>query len=138
MFAVLPSSVRTDTASLFFPDTVPNADCALAAGDIISWSGIKRCGGAMQQGYFVAVNIHQRMQQERTGKTPEFQKLDEIPPMIGLAVGAHAIAYKNGGTLTWGGDTAQTFFGDDLAFDICWNVLGLSKTSKTGKTDKTE
>ncbi|KAK3384829.1 pyridine nucleotide-disulfide oxidoreductase-like protein [Podospora didyma] len=108
-------------ASLAFPEPTPNAADHLALGDMIRWSGIKRCGAAMHMGYFAAHNLHQRMQD----KSDEFLSLAEIPPMIGLAVGKKAVSYWPGAGVSSGEDVMKAFFGDDLGFTICWNHLGL-------------
>lgn len=119
-----------------------------AVGDLVRWSGIKRCGAAMHMGYFAANNVHQLMRQEQ-GETepPKFLQLDPIPPMIGLAVGKKAVSYWPGGGVTAGEDVMKLFFGDDLGFTskpsifyeswcwcallmsvlVCWNHLGLGE-----------
>lgn len=125
---------------------IPNASDHFAVGDLVSWSGIKRCGAAMHMGYNAAANIHQLMNQKLFGKEPEFQELAEIPPMIGLAVGKNAVAYWPAEGTTSGDDVMQAFFGDDLGFKselitvtlfffmfrisadmstVCWNHLQL-------------
>ncbi|KAL2129099.1 hypothetical protein VTI74DRAFT_8216 [Chaetomium olivicolor] len=111
--------------SLAFPETSPNAADHFAIGDLVKWSGIKRCGGAMHMGYFAANNIHQRMQQKTKDTETKFLELDEIPPMIGLAVGRKAVSYWPEGGVSSGEDVSKLFFGDDLGFAICWNHLGL-------------
>ena len=67
-------------------------------------------------GYFAATNIHQRMRQRLKGIEPEFLKLGEFPPMIGLAIGKKAVAYWPGGGMTSGEDVMSLYFGDDLGF----------------------
>ncbi|KAL2258369.1 hypothetical protein VTK26DRAFT_8344 [Humicola hyalothermophila] len=114
-------------ASLAFPPDTPNAEDHYAVGDLVRWSGIKRCGAAMHMGYYAATNIHQRMQEKLAGKEPSFLELDEIPPMIGLAVGKQAVAYWPEGGLTSGEDVLKAFFNDDLGFSICWNHLRLGE-----------
>ncbi|KAK7744350.1 hypothetical protein SLS62_010204 [Diatrype stigma] len=114
--------------------TVPNADAHFASGDLINWSGIKRCGAAMHEGKLAALNMHQLMLRERErrregegeggGHEPVFQKLGEIPPMIGLAVGRTAMSCGPDG-MDYGPEVMRTFFGDDLGFKICWDHLRL-------------
>jgi hypothetical protein len=70
----------------------------------------------MHMGYLAATIIHQLFQQARSGATPEFVKLDEIPPMIGLAVGKSAVAYWPEGGTKSGEDIMEAFFGKDLGF----------------------
>ncbi|KUI58345.1 hypothetical protein VP1G_05685 [Cytospora mali] len=113
--------------SMQFPVGVPNADCHFAAGDAIKWSGIKRCGGAMHMGYFVAHNIHEMILKKMHGVTPKFLELGEVPPMIGLAVGNKAISYSPAQGVCFGEDVMKAFFGDDIAFSICWNHMKLGQ-----------
>jgi NADH dehydrogenase FAD-containing subunit len=97
------------------PTGVPNAESHFAVGDLIHWSGIKRCGGAMHEGKFAGWNVHQIMQQQLQGKEPDFSRLSEIPPMIGLAVGKNGISYGTEG-MNYGPQVMQYFFEDDLGF----------------------
>ncbi|KAI0099621.1 hypothetical protein GGR51DRAFT_392069 [Nemania sp. FL0031] len=103
---------------------VPNAESHFAVGDMIHWSGIKRCGGALYEGKIAALNIHQIMQQQLHGKEPEFTQLGETPPMIGLAVGKNGISYGSEG-MNYGPQVMQLFFEDDLGFRIVWDHLRL-------------
>lgn len=106
------------TISLMFPENVPNADVHFSGGDATLWSGIKRCGGAMHHGHYIAQNIHQTIMGRLVKEhEPKFQILDPVPPMIGLAVGKKAVAYgPEVGTLS-GEDIMQAYFRDDLGFD---------------------
>ncbi|KAK1753394.1 apoptosis-inducing factor 2 [Echria macrotheca] len=133
----LPGAVLDDEgyvrieANLSFP--APYSDDHFAIGDLVRWSGIKRCGGAMHMGYLAAHNIHQRMLYrlggaEQSRETPVDLTLDEIPPMIGLAVGKKAVAYWPEAGTTSGEDVMKLFFGEDLGFTICWNHLGLGRS----------
>lgn len=103
--------------NLMFPAEVPNSDSHFAIGDAIRWSGIKRCGGAMHMGYFVAHNIHELVLQKMNGAEPKFQELGEVPPMIGLAVGKKAVSYGPAQGVMSGEDVMKAFFGNDLGFD---------------------
>ncbi|KAI1191222.1 FAD/NAD(P)-binding domain-containing protein [Nemania serpens] len=106
------------------PAGVPNAESHFAVGDVIRWSGIKRCGGALYEGKIAAANVHQIMQQELDGKEPDFTQLAEFPPMIGLAVGKNGISYGTEG-MNYGPQVMQLFFEDDLGFRIVWDHLRL-------------
>ncbi|KAI3336954.1 FAD/NAD(P)-binding domain-containing protein [Xylariaceae sp. AK1471] len=106
------------------PTGVPNAESHFAVGDLIHWSGIKRCGGAMHEGKFAGWNVHQIMLQQLQDKEPVFNQLSEIPPMIGLAVGKNGISYGNEG-MNYGPQVMQYFFEDDLGFRIVWDHLRL-------------
>lgn len=102
--------------SLNFVPGTPNHESHYSAGDIIKWSGIKRCGAAMHTGQLVAQNIHKRILKERVGQEPKFQEIKEIPPMIGLAVGKKAVAYGPEVGVTFGEDVAKAYFNDDLGW----------------------
>ncbi|KAH6623791.1 hypothetical protein F5144DRAFT_371824 [Chaetomium tenue] len=134
----LPTNVLDDEgyvkiqSSLTFPPNTPNAPSHFAIGDLVKWSGIKRCGGAMHMGYYAAHNIHQHMQMQMQTQTQTHTQtqtqtsdkdkeaklltLDEIPPMIGLAVGKKAVTYWPEAGVTAGEEVMKTFFGEDLGF----------------------
>ncbi|KAH9990471.1 FAD/NAD(P)-binding domain-containing protein [Xylariaceae sp. FL0662B] len=126
----LPKESLTDNGyvnvlpTLQLSSDVPNAKCHFAVGDLIYWSGIKRCGSAMHQGKFAGLNIHQIMLQETQGKEPTFNEIGEVPPMIGLAVGSNALAYGTEG-MSHGPQVMKVFFEDDLGFRIVWDHLRL-------------
>jgi hypothetical protein len=71
----------------------------------------------MHMGYYAATNIHQQMQLA-TGKItePQFLELNEIPPMIGLAVGKQAVSYWPAAGVDSGEEVMKVFFGEDLGF----------------------
>ncbi|KAI1169544.1 hypothetical protein F4777DRAFT_208624 [Nemania sp. FL0916] len=103
---------------------VPNADAHFAVGDMIRWSGIRRCGGALYEGKIAALNLHQIILQQLQGREPDFTQLTEFPPMIGLAVGKNGISYGADG-MKYGPQVMQLFFEDDLGFRIVWDHLRL-------------
>ncbi|KAF7549179.1 hypothetical protein G7046_g8432 [Stylonectria norvegica] len=110
-------------SNLNFAAETPNSDFHFAAGDVTKWTGIKRCGAAMHHGHYVAMNLHQAITSQRTGQAPQFKELNEVPAMIGLAVGKNAVAYSpDSGTVT-GKDVADAYFRDDLGWSICWNYM---------------
>ncbi|KAI8625663.1 FAD/NAD(P)-binding domain-containing protein [Xylariaceae sp. FL1651] len=111
-------------STMQLPEGVPNAESHFAVGDLIHWSGIKRCGAAMHEGKFAGWNIHQIMLQQLSGKEPDFNSLGEIPPMIGLAVGKNGVSYGPDG-MNCGPQVMQRFFEDDLGFRIVWDHLRL-------------
>lgn len=76
----------------------------------------------MHMGYLAAHNVHQLMRERLQGTEPVFQKLDEIPPMIGLAVGKQAVAYWPEGGMSSGEDVLKAYFGDDLGFSSKFDV----------------
>jgi hypothetical protein len=105
--------------SLEFAGEIPHAAYHHAAGDIVSWSGIKRCGAAMHHGHYAAVNIYQKMLREQDPSTHvSFLELQRnVPSMIGLAVGSQAVSYSPSDGVQSGEEVCQLFFGDDLGFN---------------------
>ncbi|KAI2468965.1 FAD/NAD(P)-binding domain-containing protein [Annulohypoxylon bovei var. microspora] len=108
-------------------DKIRDAGSHFAVGDLINWSGIKRCGSAMHQGKYAGFNIHQLMLQDIQGKEPMFNELGVVPPMIGLAVGKNALSYGNEG-MKHGKQVMEWFFEEDLGFKIVWDHLNLGGT----------
>ncbi|KAI1213189.1 FAD/NAD(P)-binding domain-containing protein [Annulohypoxylon truncatum] len=108
-------------------DEIRDAASHFAVGDLINWSGIKRCGGAMHQGKYAGWNIHQLMLKDIQGKEPVFNEIAEVPPMIGLAVGKNALSYGNEG-MKHGKQVMEWFFEEDLGFKIVWDHLNLGGT----------
>lgn len=114
------------SSRLNFTGDVPNPTHHFAAGDVVAWSGIKRCGAAMAMGHNAAVNIHQQMLETQLGHTPEFIEFPEVPPMIVLAVGKNAILYSPNEGTQFGPGLMQKFFSDDLALkSMSHSVEGL-------------
>ncbi|KAF5001436.1 hypothetical protein FGRMN_1032 [Fusarium graminum] len=111
--------------NLQFEEGTPNAEVHYAAGDINNWPGIKRCGGAMHHGHYVALNIHQSILSHQAGHAPEFKELVVYPPVIGLAVGKKAVASSPDNGTVSGEEVAQACFRDDLGWTICWNYMQL-------------
>ncbi|EXL73124.1 hypothetical protein FOPG_11469 [Fusarium oxysporum f. sp. conglutinans race 2 54008] len=104
----------------------PNYQDHFSAGDIVHWSGIKRCSGAMHMGQLVAQNVHQRIIQKLTGREPTMRDLEEFPPMIAVAVAKSAVAYAPQTGVEWGGDVLQAYFGDDMALSCEFHHQSLS------------
>jgi NADPH-dependent 2,4-dienoyl-CoA reductase/sulfur reductase-like enzyme len=104
------------TPSLHFSAELPNKEYHYAAGDIASWSGIKRGGAAMHQAHFAVVNIHQRMMAERYKTEPEFVELVEVAPMMALALGDTAVQFFPAMGVSSGEDVREMFFNDDLGY----------------------
>lgn len=70
----------------------------------------------MHMGQYAAQNIHQLMLVEKEGIKPEFLELQEIPPMIGIAVGKQAVAYWPADGVTYGESVQEMCFGNDLGY----------------------
>lgn len=146
----LPSSALNEEGyvkiqpNLRFPSEVPNYESHFCGGDAAQWSGIKRCGGAMHAGHYMAYNIHQMVRQQVTGEAPALQELVHYGSMIGLAVGKKAVASGPDMDTISGEDVMQVYFRDDLGFDskyqssflsttciwlthppVCWEYMGL-------------
>ncbi|KAI5269864.1 FAD/NAD(P)-binding domain-containing protein [Aureobasidium subglaciale] len=114
-------------ASLRFNGDVPNADSHFAAGDIASWSGIRRCGGAMHMGHYCAINIYQDLLKHRYGQSPTYKELSKFPNVMALAVGKQAVVFDSTKTSS-GEDLMRSCFGNDLGNSICWNYMKLGQT----------
>lgn len=97
-----------------FQSNIPNRGRHFAIGDIASWPGIKRCGGAMLHGHFAATNVHQLMLSESIGSKPEFMALQVAPPVIGLALGKTAVTYNQIEGTRSGEDLMASMFGEDM------------------------
>jgi NADH dehydrogenase FAD-containing subunit len=108
-------------ARMNFTGGISNASSHFAIGDLVSWSGIKRCGAAMAMGHNAAFNIHQQVLEARTGKKVEFIEFPEVPPMIALAVGKKAISYSPTAGTEEGVEVMRSFFGDDLGLKSKWS-----------------
>nr|WIL77448.1 ccp10 [Clonostachys rosea] len=121
-------------ANLRLASDTPNAKFHFCGGDAVQWSGIKRCGGAMHMGHYIAHNIHQSVIQERGIKEAKFQELGEIPAMIGLAVGKKTVASGPEGTVS-GEDVMQAYFRDDLGWTICWDYMQLGGKKEEKKEE---
>ncbi|EGX89573.1 pyridine nucleotide-disulfide oxidoreductase AMID-like, putative [Cordyceps militaris CM01] len=110
--------------NLMLPADVPNAEYHYCAGDATKWSGVKRCGGAMRQGHLVAMNIHQHALQSAVEHTPTYGELEELPPMIVMAVGKKAVWSGPEGTGS-GEDVMKKFFGTDLYLSGSLSWIGV-------------
>ncbi|KAE9369954.1 putative pyridine nucleotide-disulfide oxidoreductase AMID-like protein [Stipitochalara longipes BDJ] len=119
-------------STLNFTGNISNPTSHFAAGDLVSWSGIKRCGAAMAMGHNAAFNIHQQLLEERTGEKAVFVEFPEVPPMIGLAVGRKAVSYSPGAGTETGEAVMKAFFGEDLGLMICYNHLRLGVEPELG------
>ncbi|OAQ95697.1 hypothetical protein LLEC1_01806 [Akanthomyces lecanii] len=119
--------------NLTIMEGTPNADYHFCAGDAARWSGIKRCGGAMHGGHYVAHNIHQTILRDRVagGYEVKYRELTQFPAVIGLAVGKKAVASSPDSGTVSGKDVMQAYFRDDLGFDICWEYMQLGGKKET-------
>lgn len=70
----------------------------------------------MHGGHYTAYNIHQNVMKDAVGHDPKPKELQEVPPMIGLAVGKKAVASgPDMGTIS-GEDVMAAYFKHDLGF----------------------
>ncbi|PHH65428.1 hypothetical protein CDD81_2532 [Ophiocordyceps australis] len=116
-----------------FPSSSPHHEYHYCAGDLAKGTGIKRCGGAMHGGHYIAQNIHKTILHERFGQEPKFMEFSAyVPPMIGLAIGPIALCSSPEGT-DWGNEVMENFFHDDLGFDICYSWIGLGGRKQEDK-----
>ncbi|KAJ3495516.1 hypothetical protein NLG97_g3340 [Lecanicillium saksenae] len=119
--------------NLTIVEGTPNDEYHFCAGDAAKWSGIKRCGGAMHGGHYVARNIHQTILRDRVpgGHEIKYSELTEFPAVIGLAVGKKAVASSPDTGTVSGEDVMQAYFRNDLGFDICWEYMQLGGKKET-------
>ncbi|RGP77722.1 hypothetical protein FLONG3_4181 [Fusarium longipes] len=110
-------------------------DC-FAAGDIVRWSGIKRCSGAMHMGQLVAQNVYQRIIQKLTGREPAMKDLEEFSPMIAIALAKSAVAYAPHTGVSWGDNVLQTYFGDDMTLSYCKTTMQLKASGPFKELDQ--
>lgn len=112
--------------TLNFDSSTPNFRQHFAVGDLVAWSGIKRCGAAMHMGHFAANNIYQNiLVSKNLTLEPEYKALSEHPPMIGIAVGRKAVSYSPTEGVKSGEDVLQYMFRHDLGWSICWDYMRL-------------
>jgi len=111
--------------NLTLVEGTPNASSHYCAGDACKWSGIKRCGAAMHGGHYSAYNIHQSVVESAVNQKAVPKELQEVPPMIGLAVGKQAVASGPEQETIWGEDVLKLYFKHDLGFTICWDYMQL-------------
>lgn len=70
----------------------------------------------MHHGHYIAYNMHQHIMSKHVSHEPKMQELQEVEPMIGLAVGSKAVAYGPGVGTVSGEDVREAYFKDDLGF----------------------
>lgn len=70
----------------------------------------------MHGGHYIAYNIHQSVLKQVVDHQPKFQELQEIPPMIGLAVGKNAVAYGPDVGVVTGPEVMEAYFRNDLGW----------------------
>lgn len=133
-----PEGLVKIVPNMSFESGTPNAASHFCAGDVTKWSGIKRCGAAMHGGHYIAYNIHQSVLKQVVGHQPKFQELQEIPPMIGLAVGKNAVAYGPDVGVITGPEVMEAYFRDDLGWAICWDYMQLGNQTPDVKTLETK
>ena len=105
----------------FAPGTA-NAESHFCAGDAADKAGIRRAGGALHGGHYVARNIHQSITEGVTGRKAEYTERGEPRAVIGLAIGRKAVASGPQGTKS-GEDVMRDLFGDDLGFESNFSLL---------------
>lgn len=70
----------------------------------------------MHGGHYSAYNIHQSVVESTVGQKAVFKELQEVPPMIGLAVGKQAVASGPEVETVWGEEVLKLYFKHDLGF----------------------
>lgn len=113
------------SASLNFPQEVPNHAAHFAVGDVVHWSGVKRCGSALLMGCFAATNILMAMAAAEHDEEAKPVQCPEVAPMLVLALGKKAVSYHLATGLSHGVEPLKQSFGDDLGLSICWDFLSI-------------
>jgi hypothetical protein len=70
----------------------------------------------MHGGHYSAYNIHQSVVESAVNQKAVPKELQEVPPMIGLAVGKQAVASGPEQETIWGEDVLKLYFKHDLGF----------------------
>lgn len=68
----------------------------------------------MHMGQYAASNIYATMQSQVSGLKPQYMELDDIPPMMGIAIGKTAVGYHPTTGVKHGEEQLKGLFGDDL------------------------
>ncbi|KAK2745117.1 hypothetical protein FQN57_004024 [Myotisia sp. PD_48] len=135
-----------------FCATIPNSTFHFAAGDITSWSGIRRVGRAFSMGQCAGVNVMKAIaiqssntspsvpppktvssndeeksnkDDEDKAKTTKMAEFPVVPPMISLALGDTAFMYHPDSGVSGGKELFVSSFGKDLGLTVCWGYLKL-------------
>ncbi|OBT91746.2 hypothetical protein VE01_10205 [Pseudogymnoascus verrucosus] len=125
------------TPQLRFPSTVPNAEYHFAAGDIMAWSGIKRCGAAMYFAQIAIANMHQLMLQAEGDTDTKLVDAPSVEPMIALAVGKKAATFY-ADNVAAGEEQLKASFGEDLGLTVVWKYLKLGEAFEMPKEKEVE
>ncbi|KFX87151.1 hypothetical protein V490_08500 [Pseudogymnoascus sp. VKM F-3557] len=120
------------TPQLQFPPIVPNSEFHFAAGDIMSWTGIKRCGAAMFFAQIAIANMHQLMLQAEGSSDAKLVDAPPVEPMIALAVGKKAATYYADNVAS-GEEQLKQSFGEDLGLTVVWKYLKLGEAFEMPK-----
>ncbi|TEY53490.1 hypothetical protein BOTCAL_0246g00050 [Botryotinia calthae] len=112
--------------TLQFPSDLVNADFHYAAGDVVSWSGIKRVGNAFIMGQHVATNIVRQICSSRVKEySTTLAVCPQIKPMMALSIGDTALVYPKGENDSWGEEQQNLVVGRGLVIDLCSAYLRL-------------
>ncbi|ATZ48284.1 Bcalo3 [Botrytis cinerea B05.10] len=112
--------------TLQFPSDLVNADFHYAAGDVVSWSGIKRVGNAFIMGQHVATNIVRQICSSRVKENPTALAVcPQIKPMMALSIGDTALVYPKDENDSWGEEQQNLVVGRGLGIDLCSAYLRL-------------
>ncbi|KAF2465795.1 FAD/NAD(P)-binding domain-containing protein [Lindgomyces ingoldianus] len=120
---------------LQFSSSIPNALSHFGVGDVITWSGIKRAGGAMVMGQVAATNVYASILNSENVTSKPFQlgELPEYPVVIGIAVGKQCLTYDSKQGVKWGVQLMKDYFQDDLGWAYSLKYLGLTDVDEKGE-----
>ncbi|KFY34951.1 hypothetical protein V494_06326 [Pseudogymnoascus sp. VKM F-4513 (FW-928)] len=125
------------TPQLQFPTTVPNSREHFAAGDIMAWTGIKRCGAAMFFAQIAIANMHQLMLEAEGSAEAKLVDAPSVEPMIALAVGKQAATYY-ADNVAAGEEQLKASFGEDLGLTVVWKYMKLGEAFEMPKPKEEE
>ncbi|KAF2420210.1 FAD/NAD(P)-binding domain-containing protein [Tothia fuscella] len=116
--------------TLQFPALAPNADFHFAAGDAVSWSGVKRSGGAQNMGRICAANIVTLLRAAEDGNSnPELEICPPFQPTMSLAIGEQAMGLR-GGEIRFGKEVMERAFGRGLGIEGTLKKLRLTPVAE--------
>ncbi|KAF7864289.1 uncharacterized protein EAF02_010257 [Botrytis sinoallii] len=106
--------------TLQFPSDLVDADFHYAAGDVVSWCGIKRVGNAFIMGQHVATNIVRQIcsSQMKEGSIT-LAMCPQIRTMMALSIGDTALVYPKGEDDSWGEEQQSLIVGRGLGIELC-------------------
>lgn len=106
-----PGSSPSDSGgSASTPDTAAEF---LEGAALVNGDEVRKVEGKMEG---------ERLEEKAKSKFLEFPK---VPPMLALAIGEQAVAWRTGGEVEYGKEVGDLYFAGDLGLKGCWDAMGL-------------